>query len=610
MNKKAGKNYFLKIMQICMTQDDWNTGGIRIMSNKPTYEDLEKRVKEFEQAESERKRTEEELEKRVISAIPLLDASVSISIEDLFNLQDLQRLQDDFAQATGVASIITHTDGRPITEPSNFCRLCSEIIRNTEVGRANCFLSDSLIGRACVEGPTLLPCLSGGLWDAGAGISVGGRHIGNWLIGQVRDETQSEESLRAYAREIGVDEETVAEAFREVPAMARKQFERIAQVLFTIASQLSTTAYQNVLQARLIIERKQAEEALQESERKYRELVELSPVGIFKTNSKGQTLFANPEMARIVGADLSEKAINNFNDLSKDLYLDPNRRYEFIEVMKVKGAVENFEFEARGLNGKLLWLSMNAGAREKLSDGTFIIDGFIRDITKSKQADEALRESRQEFAEIFSMSLDPICIADINTATFLKVNPAFTRILGYSEQELLSRPFLEFIHPDDVFPTITLIKERLQKGDAVINFINRYRCKDGTYRWLEWVSHPIPKPGIMLTHLGYPVLEAKDGVEALEIFKQHQDEIRCVLSDLTMPRMDGWETLAALRILSSDIPVILSSGYDEAHVMAGEHIERPNAFLGKPYQLKRLRDTINRVLAAPAGDNGQLKTTN
>ena len=106
----------------------------------------------------------------------------------------------------------------------------------------------------------------------------------------------------------------------------------------------------------------------------------------------------------------------------------------------------------------------------------------------------------------------------------------------------------------------------------------------------------------MLTRLGYTVLEAKDGVEAVEIFQLHQDEICCVLSDLTMPRMDGWDTLAALRKLSPDITVILSSGYDEAKVMAEEHTEIPNAFLGKPYQLKGLRETINRVLTAPVGE--------
>ena len=103
----------------------------------------------------------------------------------------------------------------------------------------------------------------------------------------------------------------------------------------------------------------------------------------------------------------------------------------------------------------------------------------------------------------------------------------------------------------------------------------------------------------MLISMGFSVLEARDGIEAVGVFRQHQDEIRCVVCDLTMPRMDGWETLAALRKLSPDIPVILSSGYDEAQVMADEHPDRPNAFLGKPYQLKGLMETISRVLTVP-----------
>jgi len=119
----------------------------------------------------------------------------------------------------------------------------------------------------------------------------------------------------------------------------------------------------------------------------------------------------------------------------------------------------------------------------------------------------------------------------------------------------------------------------------------------GTVLLIEDEEQVRKMAGIMLTCLGYSVLEAKDGIEALEIFQQHPDEIRWVLSDVTMPRMDGWKTLAALRKLSPGIPVVLSSGYDEARVMAGDHPERPNAFLGKPYQLKELRDTINRVLS-------------
>jgi PAS domain S-box-containing protein len=99
----------------------------------------------------------------------------------------------------------------------------------------------------------------------------------------------------------------------------------------------------------------------------------------------------------------------------------------------------------------------------------------------------------------------------------------------------------------------------------------------------------------MLKMLGYEVLTAADGVEALEVFRDHRDGIRCVLLDLSMPRMDGWETLTALRSLRADLPIILASGYDEAQVMAGDHLERPQVFLHKPYRMAQLQAALEAV---------------
>jgi PAS domain S-box-containing protein len=101
----------------------------------------------------------------------------------------------------------------------------------------------------------------------------------------------------------------------------------------------------------------------------------------------------------------------------------------------------------------------------------------------------------------------------------------------------------------------------------------------------------------MLELLGFSVLAARDGVEAVEVFRQHRDEIRFVLCDLTMPRMDGWETLAALRELAPGLPMILTSGHNEARVMDGDHPKLPEAFLSKPYGRKELSDAIARALA-------------
>ena len=99
-----------------------------------------------------------------------------------------------------------------------------------------------------------------------------------------------------------------------------------------------------------------------------------------------------------------------------------------------------------------------------------------------------------------------------------------------------------------------------------------------------------------LRRAAFPVLEAEDGVAAVTLLNQQRDEIGCVVCDLTMPRMNGWDTLTALRQLVPGLPVILASGYSEAQVMEGDHPERPQAFLQKPYEVKVLVATINQLL--------------
>ena len=104
--------------------------------------------------------------------------------ENLFDIAEIQKIQDSFCDVTGVAAIITDVNGKPITKPSNFCKLC-QIIRTTKKGLINCEKSDALLGKQNVGGPLMQPCLSGGLWDAGASISVGEKHIATWLVGKM-----------------------------------------------------------------------------------------------------------------------------------------------------------------------------------------------------------------------------------------------------------------------------------------------------------------------------------------------------------------------------------------------------------------------------------------
>jgi len=100
----------------------------------------------------------------------------------------------------------------------------------------------------------------------------------------------------------------------------------------------------------------------------------------------------------------------------------------------------------------------------------------------------------------------------------------------------------------------------------------------------------------MLEHLGFEVLIAHDGAEAVAVYRDNHARIRLVLSDLSMPRMNGWETLAAIRSIKPDIPFILTSGYDEARAMGGEHKQQPQVFLPKPATLRSLQEAVLKAL--------------
>jgi PAS domain S-box-containing protein len=103
-------------------------------------------------------------------------------------------------------------------------------------------------------------------------------------------------------------------------------------------------------------------------------------------------------------------------------------------------------------------------------------------------AEESLRQKSEEQDQFFNVTLDLLCIANTD-GYFLRLNPAWERILGYTRKELMAKRFLEFVHPDDVDITSKTVST-LASQQKIFLFENRYRCKNGTYRWLQWSSAP------------------------------------------------------------------------------------------------------------------------
>jgi PAS domain S-box-containing protein len=112
-----------------------------------------------------------------------------------------------------------------------------------------------------------------------------------------------------------------------------------------------------------------------------------------------------------------------------------------------------------------------------------------RSVSDLSRAIRERRMTEEELDQLFTVSLDMLCIAGFD-GYFKRINPAWEKTLGVPIAELLSRPFNEFVHPDDRDRT-TAESERLDEGEQVISFENRYRCGDGTYRWLLWNATPI-----------------------------------------------------------------------------------------------------------------------
>jgi PAS domain S-box-containing protein len=128
--------------------------------------------------------------------------------------------------------------------------------------------------------------------------------------------------------------------------------------------------------------------------------------------------------------------------------------------------------------------------------GLRMIVGTYRDLTERNRAEAEVRRAAEQLDHFFDISTDLMAIAGTD-GYFKRLNPAWERTLGYTIEELCARPFLEFIHPDDANRTSSEAIEQAEAGKVSVAFDNRYRCRDGSYRWLSWNATPIRASGMV-----------------------------------------------------------------------------------------------------------------
>lgn len=204
---------------------------------------------------------------------------------------------------------------------------------------------------------------------------------------------------------------------------------------------------------------------------------------------------------------------------------------------------------------------------------------LVRDISERKKAEEKLKE----FEHFFNNSNDFSCIA--NTEGYFEiVNASFNSILGYSQNELATKPFLDFVHPDDIEKTLQAY-EQLKNGATVIHFINRYKKNDGSFVWFDWNATPNPATG-KLYCIARDITDRKKAEEDLsklnaeleqkvkdrtEAFRQSEAQYRHLFQNNPMPM---WVlNLDDFRFLDVNEMAIVQYGYSRQEFLSMTALE-------------------------------------
>ena len=137
------------------------------------------------------------------------------------------------------------------------------------------------------------------------------------------------------------------------------------------------------------------------------------------------------------------------------------------------------------------------------------------------------RPSHSELEErFFDLSIDMLCMLDFN-GYFKRLSPSWERTLGFTREELMSRPFIEFVHPDDRERTLNQ-NAAVKRGGQALGFENRYLCKDGSYRWFRWNATPDASWSVIYS-VARDVTDVKQAVEERERLVQ---ELQTALAEV------------------------------------------------------------------------------
>jgi len=462
-------------------------------------------------------------------------AQNDIGFVDIFNLDEIQLMQDTFSETMGVGSLILKPDGTPITKPSNFCKLC-EIVRNTEKGHANCMKSDMLVGQNISNDLYLKPCQSAGLFDTGAKITIDGKHIANWLIGQVRNEETDYQKIIEYGDEIGADKVEFLEALDNVPVMSVTQFQKVANMLFLFANELSEKAYRNLQLKNQLKELERTNELLHKSEESLSITLHSIGDGVISTDKNGLITSMNPiaeemcgwKLADALGKSLTEVFVIVNSETRKSIESPVNK---VLELGKIVGLANHTKLISK--TGKEYHIADSA-APIKNKEG--VISGVVlvfSDVTEKYQSEAALLE-REEYLKQTQI------IAQLGTYKFDIVNncwsssPVLDIIFGIEPNHDKSfEGWASIIHPDwQKIMTDYFVNEVIGNKFKFNKEYKIIRKSDGVERWVHGLGEVYCDENQQPLRMIGTIQDITDRVTAEELLRKSEEKYRNIFENV------------------------------------------------------------------------------
>lgn len=234
-----------------------------------------------------------------------------------------------------------------------------------------------------------------------------------------------------------------------------------------------------------ITDRKRTEDVAQDSDKKYRDIFEDAPIGIFQTTSEGRFLSVNPEYARLAGYSSPSEMIEQITDIAAQLYVRPEERIRYKELLKRKRRLINFEIELKRRDGSTFWASFNTKALQN-PDGTFVYDGFLVDISDRVLAEQALGKERERLAYIIEGTNVGTWEWNVQTGETV-FNERWAEIIGYTLDEIAPvsiKTWIRFSHPEDLQQSEALLAKHFTGELDYYECECRMRHRDGTWVWV------------------------------------------------------------------------------------------------------------------------------